>query len=71
MVLSKSDAEVWAQIEASSNQPVQPVVKTGPFAGINEGFQSLQKGVLPKSNLRKKKTNKAKAKRKTKGCGCK
>ena len=70
VLLNKSDAEVWAQIEAASNQPAQPV-KTGPFAGINEGFQSLQKGVLPKSNLRKKKSKKAKAKRKTKGCGCK
>jgi hypothetical protein len=43
------------------------------FAGIREGVTAMGQGVLPKSNLRKKKGKKSKAKRKTKkkDCGCK
>jgi hypothetical protein len=43
------------------------------FMGIREGVNALGQGVLPKSNLRKKKGKKSKAKRKTKkkDCGCK
>jgi hypothetical protein len=42
------------------------------FSGIREGVTAMGQGVLPKSNLRKKKGKKSKAKRKTKkDCGCK
>jgi len=75
MVLSKSDAKIWAQIEAASNQPVQPVVKTGPNVGImtpdRNSFEIEIPKVVKSTVFRKKKAKKAKAKRKTKGCGCK
>lgn len=43
------------------------------FSGIREGVAAMSMGVLPKTNLRKKKGKKSKAKRKTKkkSCGCK
>jgi len=41
--------------------------------GIRQGVSALGQGVLPATNLRKKKGKKSKAKRKTKkkDCGCK
>lgn len=41
------------------------------FEGIRKGVTAMSEGMLPKTNIRKKKGKKSKAKRKTKGCGCK
>jgi len=47
-------------------------IKTNPaFMGIREGVGALGSGYLPKTTIRKKKSKKTKAKRKTKDCGCK
>lgn len=53
-------------------EEVRETVRNQPaFSGIREGVEAMSMGVLPKTNIRKKKGKKSKAKRKTKGCGCK